>query len=428
MKLYSGHQFERFKAPIDNTYTASAHSAETFKLWYGNNDNVGNIAIASQVVFPIFFTIFIFMFLIFIVEFEPYERGKRLKNELDSGDNKVKANAEAGLLTKYIAAALFHVFTVGSDSAALGYYRNIPKVIREYYCSEPNFWAAPIAMIIFDCITFILFIVVPPILGYVLYKHNQKKKKYEYLLVYSMVSPFSCIASHSYHIVFAFIIDPYHATSILLIYAIIAFVNIQAFQKLFYFINKLISGNKSCCRIQNTCRRYLTFVLFFMSEFIFMGASIALSITLIAKLPLSNAIDDAPNRLYVIYQASVTFFAALIAFQVLFRQPSNSAFDVYIKAIDGHVAKCDEIELHNPARDQIKTWSKFSETEKETLLAKVALTYLTKSLGANIDFTMDTELAHVFQRRARDNQASLLEEEEIPEQDDGAVHQQAAML
>ena len=78
-----------------------------------------------------------------------------------------------------------------------------------------------------------------------------------------------------------------------------------------------------------------------------MGASI---ISLIMVLPFSNALDDAPNHLYVIYQASVAFFAALIAFQVLFRQKNNSAFDVYIKAIDGHVAKSDKIELHSPVK------------------------------------------------------------------------------
>ena len=255
-------------------------------------------------------------------------------------------------------------------------------------------------MTVFDCITFFLFIVIPPIVVAcrVLFKCSNRN---EYLLVYSMVSPFSCIASHSYQIVFAFVINPYHATSILLIYAIIAFVNIQGFQKLFYFVNKFISGSKSsCCSccfpIKNTCGRYLTFVSCFMSEFIFMGASIALSITLIAKLPLSNAIDDAPNRLFVIYQVSVTFFAALIAFQVLFRQ-TNSAFDVYIKAVDGYVAKSDEIELHNLAQDdRIKPWKELSEREKETLLAKVAISYLTKDFDAKVNLISSTELKDAF--------------------------------
>ena len=394
MKLYAGHQFERFEAPIDNTYSASAHSAETVVSWYNQNKDVGIIAVVSQVVFPIFVTFFVFLFLIFIVECEPYKRGKRLQNELDSNDHKVTDNAEAGLLTKYVAAVLFHLFTLSSDGAALGHYRHVPKCIKEYYYSEPMFWAAPITMTVFDCITFILFIVIPPIVCCVLSLSKCNQKKYEYILIYSVVSPFSCIASHSYHIVFAFIINPYHATSILLIYAIIAFVNIQAFQKLFYFVNP-------SCPIENTCGRYLIFVFLFMLEFVFMGASIALSITLIVKLPLSNAIDDAPNHLYVIYQASVTFFAALIAFQVIFRQP-NSAFDVYTKAIDGYMAKSDQVDhqLNNPV-DKKKSWKELSEREKENLLAKVTISYLTKALDAEVSFIGSTDLKDVFLQTTR---------------------------
>ena len=94
-----------------------------------------------------------------------------------------------------------------------------------------------------------------------------------------------------------------------------------------------------------------------------MAISISLSIALLMKLPFSNAIDDAPNLLYVIYQASVTFFAALITFQILFRQ-TNSAFDVFIKAIDvklsedekKHPAPNQGITLNNPVEDKSKTW------------------------------------------------------------------------
>ena len=133
MKLYAGYQFEGFEAPIDNTYvyTASAHSAETLISWYNQNENVGKIAIASQIVFPMLVTVFVLLFLIFIVECEPYERGKRLKNEVGSEDKKIKASAKAGLLTKYVAAVLFHLFTLGSDCAALGHYGHVPKCIME---------------------------------------------------------------------------------------------------------------------------------------------------------------------------------------------------------------------------------------------------------------------------------------------------------
>jgi hypothetical protein len=65
LKLYARHQFERFEAPIDNTYTASAHSAETLISWYNQNKDVGDIAVASQILFPIFATVFVLLFLIF---------------------------------------------------------------------------------------------------------------------------------------------------------------------------------------------------------------------------------------------------------------------------------------------------------------------------------------------------------------------------
>ena len=391
MKLYAGHQYEKFEAPIDNTYTASAHSAVTIISWYNENEEVGIIAIVSQVLFPIFVTFFVTIFFIFIVELEPYECGKKLQNELDSKDDKVKANAEAGLLTKYIAATLFHLFTLGNDGAALGYYGHIPKAIREYYCSEPHFWAEPITMLVLDLVSLVLFILIPPIAIVLCCKEER------YRLIYSLVSPFSCIATHSYHIVFAFIIDPYHATSILLIYAIIAFINIQAFQKLFYLINKLISGDICrCCRIKNTrtCIRYFIFMLIFIIEFVFMGTSIGLSITLIVKLPLSNAIDDAPNHLYVIYQASITFFAALIAFQVIFRH-TDSTFDVFVKAIDGYAARSTSNQRNGRENQVDKTWMELSETEKEMLLAKIVTSYY---LNQGVQFVSQDEIQHVLQQ------------------------------
>ena len=384
LQLYA--KYQEVKAPVDKTYTASAHSANTLESWYDHSHTVGNLALSSQILFPFFVTVYVILFLFFLLELKPYYLGKKLQNALASNNSDVRAKADSSLLTKFVASTLFHLFTLSLDITALDYYKYLSKEIKDYYSYPPRrFWAVPITMTVFDSITFVIFICLPPVAACCF-------KNRSYLLIYSLISPLSCVASHSYHIVFAFIIDPYHATSILLVYAIIAFVHILTFQKLFYYINTLI-------HIKNRCGRYVLTIVIFALEFTLMATSIALSITLIMMLPFSNALDDAPNHIYVIYQTSVAFFAVLIAFQVLFRQ-SNSAFDVYIKAIDGYVAKPDEIELPNPAKDPTKTWSEFSEGEKETLLAQVALTYLTKSLDANIDFTMDTKLDHVFQQRA----------------------------
>ena len=371
LKLYA--MYQKVRAPIDDKYTASAHSALNTSL-DNNIHTIGDIAISSQVLLPVFATIYIALFFIFVLELEPYNLSKKLQNELESNNNSVKAQADSRLLTKFIGSSLFHIFTLCMDTAALVNYRDVPNEILDYYChSLRHFWAVPIAMTAFDSATFVSFIIIPPIVAVC--------KKKSYLLTYTLISPLSCIASHSYHIVFAFIINPYHATSILLLYAIITFVHILAFQKLFYFINKLISGDAcSCCHIKNICGQYSLIVSCFIVEFILMAISISLSIALIIKLPFSKAIDDVPNHLYIIYQASVTFFAALIAFQVLFRQ-TNSAFDVFIKAEDANIKEAkkkemEDIELSDVARDNAKDWTDLSEKEKEIYLANLVISFL----------------------------------------------------
>ena len=371
--------------PIDDSYVAYSHSVETINSWYSQNSAVGNLAVISQVLFPTFITIYIITFFVFVLELKPHNFGKKLENELTSDSKSIKADAEAKLLTKVTISILFHFCCLAADIAALNQYRSLPEVIHSYYFSTPQrFWSVPIIMLLFDVMAFVCFIIIP--VG--LYKHHDKR----YKLIYCLIAPLSCIASHSYHIIFAFIHDPYHATSILLLYAIIVFVHIQGFQKLFYYIHdhkmwneditvcdsnccgdacsslydcfckcikcilqcfviqKLIEcclGFCKCvfCCFSSSCQwcfkrigLYNTAIMAYMIEFIFMAGLIGLSLALLILLPISNAIDDAPSRLYVIYQASVTFFAALIAFQLLFKH-NTSIFGIFVKAINAQAAK-----------------------------------------------------------------------------------------
>ena len=117
----------------------------------------------------------------------------------------------------------------------------------------------------------------------------------------------------------------------------------------------------------------------YLIEFIFMAVSIGMSLALLILLPISNAIDDAPTRLYIIYQASVTFFAALIAFQLIFTR-NTSIFDVFVKAINAEATKFQssmgntDKKLKDACKlDDTKVWTKMSNREKEYYLAKWVL-------------------------------------------------------
>ena len=81
-------------------------------------------------------------------------------------------------------------------------------------------------------------------------------------------------------------------------------------------------------------------------------------------LPIDNAIDNAPNNIYIIYQGSVAVIAALVTFQVFFRE-TNSIAEVFIKARD---------KMTRNEEDDDK-WKKMSEKEKELCLAEVLLKY-----------------------------------------------------
>ncbi|MCG8623446.1 MAG: hypothetical protein MJE68_15815, partial [Proteobacteria bacterium] len=327
-------------------------------------------------------------FFIYLLELKPYEIGKDIEKELKSRTKKIRAKADANLLIKITISLLFHILIFAADSMAFVEYGKLSDEIHDYYYAAPRyFWSVPILMIIFDGLSFLIIYTLVPIIA-----HLTKKW---YRLTYCVLSPIACVLSHCYHIIFAFIDNPYHATIILLLYAIVLFVLVLGFQQVHYFINHFWErenknpdstdeaglevrqendnpGPEEIIIIdrQRICKNCVTFICF-IGLFIVTGVSIGLSLALLTLLPITNAIDDAPNRLYVIYQASVTFFAALIAFQVIFRH-NNSPFAFLIKAQE----MCDNKELKNICSD--KKWKEKSEKEREIYLVRKVILAIEK--------------------------------------------------
>ena len=401
LKLYAMHQ--EITPPIDDTYTAYSHSVSSIKNWYKKNDVVGNLALASQVLFPLIVTLFVLIFFVFVLQLKPHSFGEKLETELNSNVCSIKTDAQARVLTYVTFSIIFVCLTVVADIFAV-VHSGLPMRVKEYYIdadarSIHYYWTIPIVMACFDGVLFF------SIFG-TIYASYRKKKKY--VLTYCFVTPFGCIASHSYHIIFAFIHDPYHATSILLLYAIISFLHIQGFRKFFYCIHAF-SRTLSCCKEcrESCCCKlfcsiyFWTVLLYIFVPFVLMGGSIAISLALVIELPISNALDEAPNRLYVIYQASIAFFAAIIAFQLLFRQ-GNTILSVFVKAVNTSIEDAEKgtRDANNGIEDTEKQtsttlhpviqlvnkeeWKSMSEKEKEFLVAnKVLSHYLSNSTSTD---------------------------------------------
>ena len=197
------------------------------------------------------------------------------------------------------------------------------------------------------------------------------------ILLYTLLSPFSCIATHAYHVIIAFIDNAYHASSVLLLFVIVLFIHVVVFQKIYYYVCKWRNSKKhsDCCK--NFC--WTMFILCcYLIGVLTLAVIIGLTVSLLILLPINNAIDNAPTNIYIIYQGSVAVIAALVTFQVFFRE-TNSMAEVFIKARDKMIKEKSRQNDDNNAEtdpEQDENWKKMSEKEKELYLAEVLLEYV----------------------------------------------------
>ena len=221
---------QKFTATIDNTYKGRSYSNGSLQIWYKSNKNIDALALAAQLIVPLLMMVYVTFFFIYLLELKPYEIGNDIEKELKSETKKIRATADAKLLIKITISFLCHMLTFVADSMAFVEYGKLSDEIHDYYYAPPRcFWSIPIVMIIFDGLSFLIIYIAVPIVAL-------RAKKW-YKLTYFMLSPIACVLSHCYHIIFAFINNPYHATSILLLYAMILFVHVLGFQQVHYFIN-----------------------------------------------------------------------------------------------------------------------------------------------------------------------------------------------
>ena len=306
---------------------------------------------------------------------------------------------------------LLTVGTIAADVGALAGYAFLPEEIKSYIYDKSTpfvlLHTVPFIMLIFDSLSFVFFILLPCIVTCCKY-YKRKFKASDSL--YTLLSPLSCIATHSYHLIFACIHNSYHATSVLLLYVMTLFVLVAIFQKIYYFVlhcfvkrpksgdvesgspqnDGTTQGSGTAETLQNggttqgdgttgtaqnrettgtglcTCGKddgqRCVLVLFLIVVIIALSTCIGLTGAVLIALPINDALDRASFELYAIYQVSVTVFAALVTFQIFFRH-SNSIFTAVIKAADN---------LHSTD----EKWNKKSKKEKEEYLGKIILKHI----------------------------------------------------
>ena len=360
---------QKITGQIDSMYTAQSHSLETLRDWHSKNSHVSKLVLSSQVIFPIVASGFLSLYFIYLIESDPVNLGKKLNSQTDSkSPDEIQTAARSKVWIIVTISSLFTIGNIIADCVALAEYDRLPKEIESYINDKSIAFAhlrgVPSIMLGFDLLSLLLFIIIPCFVA--CYKYCKVLiQNYDFRFsdfLYTLLSPLVCIATHSYHIIFAFINNPYHATSVLLLYTMTLFVVVIIFQKIFYFVLKCFQRSKDESKV-HVCA-YVVMFFFYILATAGMIVCIGLTVAVLIILPLNNAIDQASNEIYAIYQASVTVFAALVTFQVFFRE-ANPTYAVLIKAADkfGESPKSEK-------------WKKMSEKEKELYLGDALLTHI----------------------------------------------------
>ena len=329
----------------DSTYPAHSHSLETLKDWHSENSYISKLVLSSQVIAPLIAGGFLIIYFIYLIQCNPANLGEKLNSRANSKFPYKQAAARSKVWIIVTISTLFTTVNIIVDSIALEQYNNshLPKEIESYINDKSIAFAhlhgVSGAMLALDLVS-LCFIIIPLfVAGFKHVSENNVKASY---FLYTLISPLQCIATHSFHIIFAFINNPYHATSVLLLYIMTLFLAVIILQNIYFLIHKCI---------KEQCAQCVCMLFFYTIAIVIMALYILLIVAVIVILPNHNAIDQASNEIYAIYQASVTVVAALFAFQVAFRE-ANTNYAVLIEAAD---------EL----RSSDEQWKEKSEKEKE---------------------------------------------------------------
>ena len=224
-----------------------------------------------------------------------------------------------------------------------------------------------------------------------------ESEKIKRLMSTIMVAPVLCFANHVHYIILALIADPFHAGGIIITYLISFGIHYFLFSQFYNFIvfrsfhrkkeNErriyalrlpsrqdlfehqqsltpvhAMSPPKKKVKIErvpfNT--QTVVFGLMILAPLIVLYEGII--IALFASLPISKTIEDAPSRLYSIYQGTGILIVTLLTYNIVL---APKGFSIP-KAIEN-------IARHIQLPDQIRNWNMLTDEEKSANVATALL-------------------------------------------------------
>ena len=180
------------------------------------------------------------------------------------------------------------------------------------------------------------------------------------MYVYSPLGPVMFVVIHSHQILIGFIHAPYHASSVLIFYGIVALGFLYSYRVFHNFFSTLCDCCISSDLLKNDCFYTFLFFVFSAISFIFCGLLVFI-VTFFVLVPIDNAIDDAPTQLFSI-ERTVVILAAITVTYKIYSNRSHTLLTYIMKAKDKKVRDGGSGSTEENAWDY--KWNTLEEEEK----------------------------------------------------------------
>ena len=339
-----------------------------------NNSYYSPLPLSSEHILficPIVATILVVIIvaILVILHVVPCARICGLKSKGKAGiKNQDKATILAVTIISFNRIVLFTLF----DGVALKFRSPCSDLKVAAICEFSNLiHDIPLALLIFDCImgmcsiVLIIVAVLIHLLRFSIFKDKVKSKfiqnlKYYLLIITALCFIFSCLM-HTPYITMAYLSDAHYATSILVYYMTILFVEFGMVQ----YVLRLYYDSRAGSHVQDK-RKYCAAIcatVLILILLLFLLYSVIISASFFYYyIPLINVVTDLPNEGVVVYQTALILIGAYITYKTLFRA-QNKKKDVHVVS---RQVKENEI---SQLRTKIKDLKLKAEEDHQTKIA-----------------------------------------------------------
>ena len=210
-----------------------------------------------------------------------------------------------------VLSLVFIVYVFLLDIVAVAVRNETPEYYSEMY--NKLLFDYPGVLLLWDIIAIGMFVISALIAAW---HHDENTFP---LLVEVRKVPLLCFASHAHYILIAWITDPFYATSVGIYYGVCYIIHFLLFKQTYKGVYKSTTNN--------CCRKALGAAVTVM--FIALCYQVLITV-FVAFLPINNAVENTPSRIFIAIQSAGALVLGFLAYQTIVGKQS---FSVIIGAI-----------------------------------------------------------------------------------------------